>query len=69
MHMIWENWLEALRIGGTGENMFHPSLPLLERMAQELLTRVPRPRALSIQTKLSKIWKEQQMVQKFSGNC
>ena len=54
--------------------MHHPSLPLqqgvggLERMAQELLTRVSRPRALSIQPKLSKIWKERQMVQKFPGN-
>ena len=74
MHKIWENWLEALRIGGPGENMHHPSLPLqqgvggLKRMAQELLMRVSRPRALSIQPKLSKIWKERQMVQKFPGN-
>ena len=28
MHKIWENWLEALRIGGPGENLLHPSLPL-----------------------------------------
>ena len=48
----------------------------LERMERELLTRVQRPKALSTQPRLSKIWKEQQMVQKFpgkvsrnSGNC
>ena len=75
MHKIWENWLEALRIGGPGENLLHPSLPLqqgvgggaLERMERELLTRVPRPKALSTQPRLSKIWKERQMVQKFPG--
>ena len=28
MYKIWENWLEALRISGPGENKLHPSLPL-----------------------------------------
>ena len=40
----------------------------VERMGQELLTRLPRPRVLSIQPKLSKIWRERQIVQKFPGN-
>ena len=43
MHKIWENRLEALRVGGPGENTrYAPSLRAGRRVGLELLSRVPR---------------------------
>ena len=43
MHKIWENRLEALRVGGPGENTrYAPSLRVGRRVGLELLSRVSR---------------------------
>ena len=43
MHKIWENRLEALRVGRPGENTrYAPSLQAGRRVGLELVSRVPR---------------------------